>query len=417
MKASLQYGLSTLGKTIPFAAADAFTLYFYTDVVGIAPGLAGAMVLALLSWSALCDPLAGWLYQTAAPRGRAWFGWGTAAATLFFILGFVRLPPAALLLAGTAFRFAYALIDVPHNALLGNLQRDGQSPARLGGLRLFATIAGTLAAIAASRYALEGAAPRFLVFAAVTGVTGGLLFLVFFPFTVLHAPAAAMTALASAPRPPAIRAALISSAFFLSAVAATVVNGMFSKDIVYIAKYVLRDPGWTVVGMALFTVGKVAGMPLWIWLSERRGAVSTMQASFALVMATGVGVAVAPPHFSYLGVGLLFFGAGIGGTNIAGWTLMPGCAGLFRSGSEPLFFGAFTAVNKIASGFSGAIIGYTLMWLGIGSNPISLERQTRSLYWLVYIYPIAGAAIGIAGLMLFALLRSASSNTLQDTAQ
>ncbi len=101
---------------------------------------------------------------------------------------------------------------------------------------------------------------------------------------------------------------------------------------------------------------------------------------------------------------MFFFGAGIGGTNIAGWALMPCCAGLFRPGHEPLFFGAFTAVNKIASGLSGAIIGMTLMWLGIGGNPISMERQTRSLYWLVYIYPIAGAIIGISAIALFAFL-------------
>ena len=409
-----QYALSTLGKTIPFAAADAFSLYFYTDVAGIPPALAGAMVLTTLCWSALCDPLAGWLYQTKAAQNlgrRGYFIGGTLATTAFYILGFYRLLSGGwiwvvLLVMAMGFRFAYSLVDVPHNALLSALQRRGQSPAQLGAMRLGATIAGTLITVMAARYALgatvASAPSRFFLFAIATGFAGALLFLGFFPFAAIST--STIDAQTSSTAHVASRTQLYvaSAAFVLSAVAATIINGMFSKDIVYIAKYVLHDTTWSVTGLVLFTIGKIVGLPGWILVSERNGTVRMMAAAIVMIAATGIGIAIAPPHFSYLGTGLFFFGVGIAGTNIAGWALIPSCAGFFRKSHEPLFFGVFTAANKIASGLSGAIIGYTLTRLGIGGGPISHDFQAKSLYWLVYIYPILGAAIGIASIFTYA---------------
>jgi len=412
MKLSGQYGLSTLGKTIPIAAADAFSLYFYTDIAGITPALAGTMVLVTLSWSALCDPLAGWVQQTRQVRAvapRSYFLYGTIAATLFFLASFSRpfagdwLWPV-LLGAAMLFRLAYALIDVPHNALLGRLQEQGQSPVRLGALRLGATIAGTFVVIGAAQFALGGAAWRFTVFAMLTGCTGAILFLGFFPYPALRDFAS------PGPHPAVAHAGFrnahaAGAALFLTAVAATIINGLFSKDIVYIAKYVLHAQAWTVTGLALFTAGKIAGTPFWIWFSEKRGITGTMGASFVLIAATGAGVALTPPAFSYLGTALFFFGAGIAGTNIAGWALMPDCASLFPSRHQPLFFGLFTAANKIASGLSGAIVGYTLAMLNIDAGATSQQNQTEGLYWLVYVYPIAGSVLGIAGIALYRGLR------------
>jgi GPH family glycoside/pentoside/hexuronide:cation symporter len=328
-----------------------------------------------------------------------------------FILSFCK-PFAGeylwLYLLGTAmlFRFAYSLIDVPHNSLLGRVQEQGQSVAKLGAMRLGATIAGTLAVIGAAQFAISGAAWHFAAFAIAAGIAGAILFIRFFPFSTL--PSSQATANHAKFVPPATtsKALTASAALFISAISATVVNGMFSKDIVYIAKYVLSDPAWTITGLTLFTAGKIAGVPCWVWFSEQKGIVGTMRASFLLIAVVGAGVALTPPAFYYLGTALFFFGIGIAGTNIAGWALMPDCADLFPPNDHPLFFGLFTAANKVASGLSGAIVGYTLAQLGIAGGSSSSESQARGLYWLVYIYPIAGAVLGIGGIAMYRFLRS-----------
>src|SRR4030065_2334389 len=67
-----RFGLAELGFTTLRAAMDFFLLFYYTDVAGINPALAGsALLVGKLTWDAFNDPLFGyWSDRTRSRFGR-----------------------------------------------------------------------------------------------------------------------------------------------------------------------------------------------------------------------------------------------------------------------------------------------------------------------------------------------------------
>ena len=56
----IKYGLADLGFALITSAMQFFLLFYYTDVAGINPALAGlALMVGKLTWDALNDPLFG----------------------------------------------------------------------------------------------------------------------------------------------------------------------------------------------------------------------------------------------------------------------------------------------------------------------------------------------------------------------
>jgi len=66
-----RFALAELGFTTLRAAMDFFLLFYYTDVAGVSPAIAGsALLFGKLTWDAFNDPLFGWL----SDRTRSRFG-------------------------------------------------------------------------------------------------------------------------------------------------------------------------------------------------------------------------------------------------------------------------------------------------------------------------------------------------------
>ena len=66
-----RYGLADLGFALITSAMQFFLLFYYTDVAGINPALAGsALMVGKLTWDAINDPLFGYI----SDRTRSRFG-------------------------------------------------------------------------------------------------------------------------------------------------------------------------------------------------------------------------------------------------------------------------------------------------------------------------------------------------------
>jgi GPH family glycoside/pentoside/hexuronide:cation symporter len=68
----VRYGLADLGIALITSAMQFFLLFYYTDVAGINPALAGvALMVGKLTWDAINDPLFGyWSDRTRSRFGR-----------------------------------------------------------------------------------------------------------------------------------------------------------------------------------------------------------------------------------------------------------------------------------------------------------------------------------------------------------
>lgn len=150
----LGYGLAETGITAVQLFTQIYLLKFYTDIVGLAPSLAGIALAISVFWDAVSDPLMG----NFSDRTRS--KWGRRRP--YILVGGILLSLSILILfsppsLGTQFgKFAYLLfsylivntamtiISVPHIALGGELtfERDGRTS--IFGWRLFFSNIGML---------------------------------------------------------------------------------------------------------------------------------------------------------------------------------------------------------------------------------------------------------------------------------
>lgn len=151
--AKFRYGLADLGFSLITSAMQFFLLFYYTDVAGIDPGIAGlALMTGKLTWDALNDPLFGYF----SDRTRSRFG----RRRIFMLIGAVPLGIAAWLmfslpqgLSGVGAFFgvllSFWLVDsfhtmttTPYYALTPELTRDYTERASLTSIRMVFSVFG-----------------------------------------------------------------------------------------------------------------------------------------------------------------------------------------------------------------------------------------------------------------------------------
>jgi GPH family glycoside/pentoside/hexuronide:cation symporter len=149
----LKYGLADLGFALITSAIQFFLLFYYTDVAGINPALAGsALMVGKLTWDAINDPLFGYI----SDRTRSRFG----RRRIFMLIGAVPLGIAAWIMfslpkgltgaaAFLAVLLSFWLVDtfhtmttVPYYALTPELTRDYNERASLTSVRMVYSVIG-----------------------------------------------------------------------------------------------------------------------------------------------------------------------------------------------------------------------------------------------------------------------------------
>lgn len=148
-----RYGVADLGFALITSAIQFFILFYYTDVAGIDPALAGAaLMVGKLTWDAINDPLFGyWSDRTRSKYGKR---------RIFMIIGVVPLGIATWIMfslpvgltGATAFfavLLSFLLVDtfhtmtsVPYYAMTPELTRDYSDRAGLTSIRMIFSVLG-----------------------------------------------------------------------------------------------------------------------------------------------------------------------------------------------------------------------------------------------------------------------------------
>lgn len=420
LQRQLGYASGNFGKSLMWTSLDYLLLFYLTEVAGIPVGWAGAIILLSLLWDAAINPLIGYWIDRRASIGqdyRPFLRWAPVASGIGFVALFwlpsdqTVINAAYLFAAMLGFRTAYALLDVPHNALLAHMPVTSAMRMRLAGMRYFFSSLGGL--IVATQVA-----PQF-VRADSSSVRESLLNMaavaaVILCLTVWQSLRPARLAMAErglsqeALRPGKFLRAILHNrtAILYLALAGlfAATTPLFAKVLPYWLQYVRQEPDLLPALLATLTIGQLVAMPVWTMLLAH-----AKSRSIGLITLTGLAVTLLAAFWLkdsslvliVLATGLLGFFLG-GAVQII-WGLAGEVADqiagqdLVRVDGGLLAF--LTLVQKAAIGLGAVFAGFALESSGFESGVTQGFPAIQMIEALGLLVP-AGGAIAAAFLFL-----------------
>ncbi len=292
----LTYAFGNFGFSMLLSTVSFFLLFFYTDVVGVAPALASSALLIGKIWDIVNDPLFGWLTDRTHSRfGRRRvyliFGAAPMALTTFLLWS---MPPGLspawaflwIALSYILFDTCFTLTQVPYWALAPELTQDYDERTSLTAITGFGLLFGffggsILLRLISGRFA-DPHAGYLVAGAVVGGLVGGVLG---FAAWRIREPAQFRAQTTNLPIFAAIRATFRNRPFnfLLAAFSLARLGFMLTTTfLAYFVTYQLQAPGklpltllvnMTAIGVFIF---------FWKWVSDRTS--KGMAYAFGLVV-------------------------------------------------------------------------------------------------------------------------------------
>ena len=152
LKVKLGYGIGDIAICLYWSGVGLYLLYFYTDVVGISPELAGLIYAIGMIWDALTDPYMGFIAERTRSRWgvyRPYLLFGNVPLALSFIL-LLWVPPfegtllfVFLLFVNLLHRTCFTIVSVPFSSLTPRITEDSEQRTNLTGFRMMGAQTGT----------------------------------------------------------------------------------------------------------------------------------------------------------------------------------------------------------------------------------------------------------------------------------
>lgn len=381
-----------------------FAMFAFTDILGIAPALAGIVFLAARGWDAVNDPLMGLLAdrtRTRWGRFRPWLLWTPLPIGLLAALMFIRpaLSGRALLTYGTLvyvlWGMVYTLNDIPMWALTTAMTRNPDERVQL----ITWGRAGAMVGLGVPTVALpalagllggNGAGPAWGGAAVLLIAVSVPLMLWAFLGTRERVPASAAAAglrpLArmigrNRPLQIVLIGGLLNSLTFLA-----------QSMVVYFVTHNLRSPRLMVwfggLGILMLAAGVLLTPPLARRIGKRRAMIVTS------LLRSVVGGALYVSGYTYLPLAILLYAllVGLMGPGIVLQTAMIADSvdyGERRTGirSEGLTFSFQTFLAKANAALGGLIGGVLLARVGYEAGSVQSLRTLQGIWAILTIGP------------------------------
>ncbi len=421
------YGIGDFAMNLYWGALSYFLLYWYTDVVGLPPAVAGFVFFAGTAWDALTDPTVGYIVghnRSRWGRYRPFLLFGSIPLSLAFALLF-WVPPledtaliAFLLAVHLLFRTAYTIVGVPYSALSARISRRSYDRTSLASARMIAATGGSLvissAAFPLVRYFGGGnEQDGFFHLAVLAGSIAVIFHLVCFAatreppesdldgdtsgqgyslknlWTIIRANTAFLYLLAMIP--------------LFSAAAA-----VYQKCLVYYVKYGLDAHESQHIVLFVHGVAALVATPLWAYVAQHRGRRRAWRWSTLLMTAAGLLLFFSTPAgFGAFLVMMLPFSVAYAAMGVLFWSMLPDTIeyGQWKSGyrAESLFFGIASFAQKMSIGIAGWFLGSVLGAVGFVADATQPATAVLTMKAGMTLVPAALLALTLLIVMRYPL--------------
>ncbi len=424
------YGIGDFGLNIYWHSLSLILVFWYAEVVGLDPKLAGWIYALGLLWDAISDPLVASF--AAANRSKygvyrpfmlfGSFGLGASFCLLFWAPPFEGWALfAALLGSAIIFRTSYTIVAVPYSALSSRLTFSSVERAELSGVRMFFAFCGMLCVTSfffplaralgdANQYTSSG----FLMAAAI-GASIATIALVGCYFLTEEKPPLGgedlargwdLTSFVDAfKKNDALRLLLllllvnsaagaslhIPMAFYVEANAQTFAN----KEVI----------------LSAYAIATLVGTPVWTMIARGYGKKKCWYLATVVTAVAGVSLFISGPLLmGGIPLQIIAFGFATSAFAIIIWALIPDTVeyGQYTHGQryEGPVFGSSLFVQKASGALTGLGIGYLLSGIGYDADRAVQTAQTaESLGIFMALVPASFLVIASFTLFLMPLTR------------
>ena len=432
-KIRIGYGIGDYAICLYWSGVSLYLFYFYTDVVGISPSMAGLIYGLGIAWDALTDPYMGFIAErTRTKMGsyRPYIYYGSVPLALSFIL-LLWVPPFEgmsllifLLVANLFHRTCFTIVSVPYSSLTARITDDSDERTKLTTARmLFAQLGTTSISFLGFPIVLFfGAGEESLGFVYL-GLIAGFVAVIILAATLYFVKErefeSAKEALANFKN--VAKSVSNNYPFWIVFSAILILIGtvlMFNNNLIYFNKYSLGLHEYQGMILLFLNGCAFAAIPIWAYLAVKLGKRNTWLISMTFLF-FGFTVFYFYP-ISKLNE-LLFIvsiiGFSNGATGVLFWSMLPDTIeyGEWKTGirTESSLYGFMTFAQKGAIALAAFILGIILTKIGFEPNQEQSKETLENLKALMSLVPIVGVLISFA-LVYFYPIDKKYHNQLMD---
>lgn len=416
----LAYGAGDLASNFIFTTVNTFLLIFYTDVFGIAPAVASAILLGARLWDAINDPIMGVIVDRTKSRWgkfKPYLLFGALPFALFGVLTFTvptglgetaRIVYAVITYVGLG--MIYTAVNTPYGALTSSMTQNPQERTSISAVRMFMAMLGafvvsTLLPVLVPILGGESPQQGYQLTMVLFGIIAAGLFLVTF-FGVkerVKAPTSQKTV--------SLRdfvkvvknndQLLILCVVFLVLFAS---NSIASAVGIFFFTYVLGDAQlFSIYSLASF-VPLILGIPVMTFVASKIGKKKALILGLLIGLIAPIAVALFPYNLEIILVTRVIASIGAAATVAVSWGLVPDTIeyGEWKSGirAEGAIYSIVGFAFKMGVTFGGLVPGLVLEAAGYVANQEQVQSSIDAIIVLFSVVPIIIGLVGV-GLMFF----------------
>ena len=414
------YGIGDYAICLYWSGIGLYLLYFYTDVVGISPILAGWIYALGIGWDAITDPFMGYLAErTKTKMGsyRPFIYYGSIPLALSFVLLF-WVPPFEgtvlflfLILVNLIHRSCFTIVSVPYSSLTARITNDSNERTKLTTARMISASFGTLSmsALAFPLIVYFGGADEAFGFLWLA-IISGLIAIALLSVTVYSVREKVDEIVTSnLPNFVSITKTVATNYPFWIVFGCILILGstgvMFNKNLIYFVKYGLELHEYQGLILGVSSGASFLSLPFWAYLALKIGKRETWLISMTIAF-IGLLLFFYYPIASLneLLILLALIGVGNGAGGVLFWSMLPDTVeyGEWKSGirTESSLYGFMTFAQKSSIAVAALILGFLLSGIGFEPNQIQSEETISGMKFMMSWIPICGIIISLV-LMYF----------------